>query len=88
MVTHTGGLKECDRSDGVIKMNDKKTNEKSCWNCSYQNIAGVPFFGKCTWFSKKNKGEDKEIQSDIVDIGCKYFIPRKQTFQDINNQEK
>jgi len=60
---------------------DNKTtasvNGKNCWDCTYQQLAGVPFFGKCTWFLKNNKGEDKEIQSDIVDKGCKYFIPRE-----------
>lgn len=61
-------------------MNDKITNEKSCWNCNYQQIAGVPFFGKCTWFSKHKKGEDKEIQSETVDVGCKYYTPRKNNF--------
>jgi len=49
---------------------------KSCWDCSYQNLAGVPFFGKCTWFSKHKQGQDKDIPSEVVDVGCKLFVQR------------
>jgi len=50
------------------------TSEKrNCWNCAYQAIGGIAFLGKCTWFSKSGKGEDKEIPASVVDAGCKYY---------------
>jgi len=58
-------------------MDDKTKNEKSCWNCNYQQIGGDSFLGKCTWFSKHKQGEDKEIPPKTVDVGCKYYALRK-----------
>ena len=55
---------------------DKIKNEKNCWGCDYQQIAGDTFLGKCTWFSKHKQEKDKEIPSEMVDIGCKYYAPR------------
>lgn len=49
---------------------------KSCWDCSYQQIAGDTFLGKCTWFSKHKREKDKEIPPDVVDVGCKHFVQR------------
>jgi len=34
---------------------------KNCWDCSYQQIAGDTFLGKCTWFSKHKREKDKDI---------------------------
>ena len=53
----------------ISKNKEKKSfavRNKSCWDCSYQQLAGVPFFGKCLWFSKNKKGEDKEILSELL----------------------
>ena len=58
-------------------MDDKIKNEKNCWDCSYQQIGGDTFLGKCTWFSKHKQGADKEIPPKTVDVGCKYFALRK-----------
>ncbi len=52
--------------------------EKSCWNCLYQQLGGIPFFGVCSWFESHGKGENKEIKSDIVDKGCKLFKTRNE----------
>ena len=49
---------------------------KSCWDCSYQQIAGDTFLGKCTWFSKHKREKDKDITPKVVDVGCKYFVQR------------
>ena len=49
---------------------------KNCWDCSYQQIAGETFLGKCTWFSKHRQGMDKEIPPEVVDVGCKHFVQR------------
>ena len=49
---------------------------KSCWDCSYQQIAGDSFLGKCTWFSKHKREKDKDITPKVVDVGCKYFVQR------------
>lgn len=49
--------------------------EKNCWQCKYQNLGGSTFFGICTWFSHNAK-KNKEIPVNIVDVGCKYFIPK------------
>jgi len=51
-------------------------NERNCWSCTYQLIAGDTFLGKCTWFSKHKREKDKEIPPDKVDVGCKHFIQR------------
>ena len=58
-------------------MDDKIKNEKNCWDCNYQQIGGDTFLGKCTWFSKNKQGQDKEIPPKTVDVGCKYYTPRK-----------
>jgi hypothetical protein len=49
----------------------------SCWNCDYQQIAGNTFLGKCTFFSKHRRKEDKEIPPKVVDVGCKHFVQRE-----------
>ena len=53
------------------------SSKKSCWDCSYQQLGGIEFFGKCTWFSKYKQEPDKEIPPDVVDVGCKQFVKRK-----------
>jgi hypothetical protein len=55
---------------------DPVNNEKSCWSCYYQQIAGDTFLGKCTWFSKHKNKKDKEIPPERVDVGCKYYAQR------------
>jgi hypothetical protein len=50
----------------------------SCWNCTYQQIAGDTFLGKCTWFSKHKQEKDKEIPPEVVDVGCKHFVRRRE----------
>ena len=57
-------------------ISDKIVQEINCWDCKYNDLAGTSFFGKCTWFEKHNKGNSKEIPSDRVDRGCKFFEPR------------
>jgi hypothetical protein len=65
---------------GDEKNEDNKSaaskGKKSCWDCGYQQIAGDTFLGKCTWFSKHNRGQDKEIPAHIVDVGCDHFVQR------------
>jgi hypothetical protein len=58
---------------------NKTSNVESgicCWDCSYQQIAGDTFLGKCTWFSKHKREKDKEIPPEVVDVGCKHFVQR------------
>ncbi len=51
---------------------------RKCWNCIYQQaMTGDTFLGKCTWFTRNNKGQDKEIPPEVVDSGCKHFIDRR-----------
>jgi hypothetical protein len=52
-----------------------REHEKSCWDCKYQNLGGSTLFGMCTWFSH-NRKKDKEIPTEKVDVGCKFFIPK------------
>jgi hypothetical protein len=49
---------------------------KNCWDCSYQQIAGDTFLGKCTWFSKHKQEQNKDIPPEVVDVGCKLFVKR------------
>ena len=55
-----------------------KEIENNCWQCKYQNLGGSTFFGICTWFSHNGK-KDKEISSENVDVGCKFFLPKMTT---------
>ena len=43
-------------------MEDKIKNEMNCWDCSYQQIGGDIFLGKCTWFSKHKQGAGTGIE--------------------------
>lgn len=46
--------------------------KKQCWNCIYQDMPQESFLGECTYFVRKGMSP-KEIPSDIVDRGCKYW---------------
>jgi hypothetical protein len=48
----------------------------NCWDCTYQQIGGETFLGKCTWFSKHKREKDKDIPPEVVDAGCKHFVRR------------
>jgi len=63
---------------GALKMDTGKSkiSDTTCWECKFNELSGILFFGLCTWFKKHGKGEDKEIPREIVDKGCKYFEPR------------
>ena len=50
-----------------------KRRGKSCWTCAFQKIAGMTFLGVCTWFERYRKGKNKDIPSELVDIGCKHW---------------
>ncbi|NLD81018.1 MAG: hypothetical protein GX642_07635 [Smithella sp.] len=56
--------------------NSTATTLKNCWDCTYQQIGGDTFLGKCTWFSKQKGEKDKDIPPKTVDVGCKYFVQR------------
>ena len=50
-----------------------KTNEdKTCWNCAYQQIGGDTFLGICKYFETIGK-ENKEVPPSVVDQGCKQW---------------
>ena len=49
------------------------SNDKSCWNCKYQDLHNDTFLGLCLWFKIHKREEPKEIPSDMVDVGCKFF---------------
>ena len=51
-----------------------EVNEKSCWNCKFHNLGNDTLLGKCKWFVKNGKGEEKPIPSNVVDKGCKQFV--------------
>ena len=51
--------------------------QPNCWDCKYNDLTGVYFFGRCTWFEKHGKGENKTILRKIVDKGCKFYVSRK-----------
>ena len=40
----------------------------NCWNCGLHNSGGINAFGVCKWFK-----DPKEIPSNIVDKGCKFW---------------
>lgn len=48
---------------------------KSCWNCGHQQIGGPTFLGLCTYFATVGKS-NKEIPPNMVDVGCKQWIPK------------
>ena len=52
-------------------------NDRSCWQCRYQNYTDSTFLGTCTWFKDNGKGENKEIPPDVVDKGCKLWELRE-----------
>ena len=58
-----------------------RKNEKSCWQCEYQNLGGGTLFGMCTWFSDNGR-KDKDIPREKVDVGCKFFIAKMKTLFD------
>ena len=52
-----------------MKPKDQKKSKKSnCWNCALRQKGGINAFGMCTWWDKS-----KEIPSEIVDKGCKFW---------------
>ena len=52
-----------------MKLKDQKKSKKSnCWNCALRQKGGINAFGLCTWWE-----EPKEIPSEIVDEGCKFW---------------
>lgn len=53
-------------------------NSKSCWTCGYQQIGGPTFLGLCTYFASVGK-PNKEIPPNMVDVGCKQWIPKTAT---------
>lgn len=62
------------------KRTEKEKTDKSCWSCAYQDVSRRDtFLGVCTWFSQHNKGKDKEIPPNVVDVGCKHWILATQT---------
>lgn len=52
--------------------------ERSCWNCAYQQIGGDSFLGMCTFFSHIGK-PNKEVPANVVDVGCKQWAPKATT---------
>jgi hypothetical protein len=48
---------------------------KSCWTCGHQQIGGPTFLGLCTYFATVGK-PNKEIPPNMVNVGCKQWIPR------------
>ena len=55
-----------------------RENGNSCWQCKFQKLGGTTLFGICSWFSQNGK-MDKEIPSEKVEFGCKFFIPKMKT---------
>lgn len=55
------------------KTKEEENHQASCWNCKYNDLSGITFFGRCTWFQKHGKGKNKEIPREKVDEGCKFF---------------
>ena len=53
----------------MMLRDQKKLNQNNCWNCIKRNKGGINPFGMCTYFD-----EPKEIPSNIVDEGCKFWI--------------
>jgi len=47
---------------------------KNCFECKFNNLGGVYFFGRCE--KRKFKGSD-EIPVERVDIGCYLFKTRE-----------
>jgi len=51
-------------------------SDKNCWNCKYQNIDNDTFLGLCMWFKIHKSDQPKDIPSEKVDIGCRFFEPK------------
>jgi len=49
---------------------------KNCWNCKYQNLNNDTLLGLCMWFQIHKNHQPKDIPSERVDIGCKFFEPK------------
>ena len=55
---------------------------KSCWDCSYQDLAKENvFLGYCTWFIDQGE-KPKEIPPNVVNVGCQHHD--KKTEDDIH----
>ena len=65
------------------------SNDKSCWNCKYQDLHNDTFLGLCLWFKIHKREEPKEIPSDMVDVGCKFFeIKENKQRKEVINDDK
>ena len=53
----------------MMVRDQKKSIQNNCWNCKQRNKGGINFFGTCTYFETP-----KEIPSNIVDEGCKFWV--------------
>jgi hypothetical protein len=56
---------------------NNEVHRRNCWDCTYNDLMGTFFFGRCTWFEKHGKGKSKEIPRGVVDKGGKFFEPRR-----------
>ena len=52
----------------MSQKDQKKSNPSNCWNCALHKKGGVNALGICMWWDKP-----KEIPSEVVDIGCKFW---------------
>ena len=48
--------------------------KKSCWNCKFNKLGGISFFGRC--MKRQFKDKTNEISNVLVDKGC-YLFKRK-----------
>lgn len=52
------------------------TLPRCCWTCQLQRKGGhLTFLGFCEWFPMNGR-ERKEITRAVVDVGCKFHVPR------------
>ena len=52
----------------MSQKDQKKSIQNNCWDCALNKKGGINAFGVCTYFDKP-----KEIPSNKVDIGCKFW---------------
>lgn len=59
---------------------ENKSSKINCWECVYNDLSGNSFLGICTWFEKHNRGKNKEIPPNVVDVGCKHFTSKRTNY--------
>jgi len=54
---------------------DRLKGSNNCWDCRFQQNDESTLFGVCTWFAHNGRN-NKDIPHHIINIGCKFHVPK------------